>query len=493
MTSPTALPESGPYRALLNTFFPRETEARKQELWQSFLNAQGDSIDPAATNITAQHAWLQTLITAQEEIYPPLATPPSTQYQFYQNAFAAFLGPITPRQQQTYWKQFLGSIDYNFNPEPTDLAAQSAFIQYLSQVLQDTFRSVPSPDEMIKRNVLLNTFSLLISVMALLQKALATLTKNIQFDTQMQTDLTNMIAKVPILTGTSLPVGWTINTANLSKWTLGYDNISMQDVMQWMAQNIINKQSQSFTFSGNLVGPNTTQGTYAVITFSTGNPAGDPTNTSNWPSIQVTLNDSGPSTNGLGIFGSSASSNVITLALDPSKLQSMSSSQLLNTLGQTWVAFFNTGSTLDMPLQYPDADMFVTGNGSIVYPTLNVSSNGTEYESLNMTTANGTVVHSLSGLINYAQQQGLSNNAFSSGIPTPLEGTDTATTTTRTEVNTQSQQYIANLTAQQSTVKNTQSAEQSQADNMQTSLSDVTNFINQFYNTVTGLLSAIYK
>lgn len=200
MTIPT-----GSYTDLVNGYFGYLEVDEKTALWNAFLTSNG-------------------ITSAPEDFQNP-------PWRDYLAANSIDPETLTPAQLQTTYIAFLN--------QPSLQTLFTKFIQnaYLKLANIDVFPSTAtsialqqdqSPDEIKNRHLVYTIFDILIMLMGNIQDTVTVLTGNISILAKRRNEYTEMMSRVAFYQANSsnAPV---INTEDLSKWTLGYANISIRD------------------------------------------------------------------------------------------------------------------------------------------------------------------------------------------------------------------------------------------------------------------------
>ena len=460
----TALEASGTYRDIVDAFFPGESEFRKQLLWADFLQTSGLSSNPSDTDISTQVSFLTFLRN--------VATTPAPESGPFAALFDAYLGnAATTASKQSLWDQFLQQIGYSFNPAADDTQALDKFVSFLqTNYTNSNVALQSSPDEVVKRQVMLATLNLAIALLSTLQQTVGAQANNLIYYSKLNQQYIDMMSQVPLYTATAPATGWTVNTQDLSKWTLSYDGISMADVANYMASlQTSGAVDQQFVLTNHDIDndtPTTDAGLtrpFIKITFSTGdpnNPAHDP------PSITVALeaiqvNAGGAVPPGTEVvLGTPFTQdiNISSLGANPTE------SEVSTLYQQAWLSLYNSPQT--------------NSNNETLQQVINFNVNVTLTGDPAIANANQITVASVPNLTPFIQ--------------TPFQGSDTTSIQLRAEQNTQEQQYIANAQSQQDALKNTITNVQNNLSQSQTAISNQINQITSFIQDLTDLITAIF-
>ena len=470
-SSPIAFPDSNTYRVLLQSYFPRDSEERKQELWETFLQTYGYTINPSNTDELAKGRWVTFLNEIDKKPVPTTG--------FYADTLDEILGTtLSASEKQAIWERFLARMNYTFNPGSADQAAEVEFIKFLQQLLVETYYEGSSPSENTKRGILLDTFSLIISLLSLLQGTVRVHSDSLIFFSKMQETLTKLMAKTIVYTDSPDPIkGWNVNKTNLDEWKLGYP-VSIKDICNFTATSIKEGQSQDFIFTNKTA---TNDSTYMTVTF-TSNPAGfDDTTTPGGEIIPGNPNGVGmeiqffvrdpPPPGSIDFLFMNHS-----VTMDLTDLQALSVEHISEKLQTAWLALYEgRDETL--------SDVATTYS----YPPLYTGSPSTD-----LTNYTG-VTNTAEAITNFLQQNTVLGliKFPSPGITIPYTGS--ANAAIRGEVNTRMQQYIENLRSQRDAWKNRQKVIEGQLDRDKEGVAQLGNFISSIHESIRNLLSGIFR
>ncbi len=237
----------------LNDYFGTLPESFRMAVWAKYAASKGlSSLTPADTPET-QAEFLRFVqrysglgISAQSiamdnEI--PIGT------SFYQNYLNGFFGNLSAVEQKDIWNNFLYTNGYTTNP-PDSTAVQAAFANYISSISSklSTYENATllSPLEMKSRVIASDILTSLKGFLNTTQDLVKVQSITLMFYGKWQQAYTEMMTRVPNLTGGAQPKVKT-NTSDLSAFTFGYNDISLQEVIQWGVFNAM-KSTDTFTF-----------------------------------------------------------------------------------------------------------------------------------------------------------------------------------------------------------------------------------------------------
>jgi hypothetical protein len=225
----------------------QDQSALQQKVWAEFLVQEGLSQNPQPTDpnyATISNDFSNFLINqnvagnfANQLILAPTA---------FQNIANAYLGGLSPSQQQSIWQQFLQVEPNQSGQNPAinnpNLAALlndfTAFVQQASiQSIELGASNALSPNEVQQRQLVLSVFQVMLLMLSTLQNTQQVQTTLDVFYGKQVDVYTQMMAKVPIYLGGDNENAPTVNLTDLSKFNLGYDNIDVQDILNYTLES----------------------------------------------------------------------------------------------------------------------------------------------------------------------------------------------------------------------------------------------------------------
>ena len=230
-------PTSGPFGSVLDNYFGSATALEKQNLWNVFVL---DTLNQNLANVAIVNGQAVANPTNAANLntftsfVKGLALTPYPTTGPYGSILQSFLGTFNDVQKQQIWDSFLNNQGLGSNP--VDSSQSGAFLDYVQKSASWLSETVTlSPAEVQKRALMVQTFESVLAMLETLQNTVAVQAKNLVFYSKLQQQYTLM------LTGTSVyspneKNTWVYNTTDASKFTFGYDNISVDDVASYMAQ-----------------------------------------------------------------------------------------------------------------------------------------------------------------------------------------------------------------------------------------------------------------
>lgn len=297
------------YSTLLDTFFSEETATTKKDIWNGFVESQGYTTNPTDTATIRQAFNSYIRVIHSESIskkindyfsqqplsfrimlwdhfarskgstglslsesdqnmaeflvfiqrYSALGIGPDsfslnqsipTSPPFYQNFMSAYFGNLTTIEQTDIWNNFLSHYGYSTNPTDSE-SVQKQFATYIQGLssrlysLQDA--TLLSPKEMESRVIATSVLSSLKKYLNATEQQIQTQSNSLMFYGRWQQYYTDMMTRVPNLTGGEAGKV-KANTTDLSKFTFGYNNISMLDAINWGVDEALKHPSVTAAF-----------------------------------------------------------------------------------------------------------------------------------------------------------------------------------------------------------------------------------------------------
>ncbi|MBS0634108.1 MAG: hypothetical protein JSR37_01425 [Verrucomicrobia bacterium] len=153
-------------------------------------------------------------------------------------------------QKDVLWAQFLTDNGLSAS-NPLVVAQDPAILSKFMKFVQNTYDSMQtnsiSPDEVTRRGLMFSVYDLIVLMLQTLQNNVGVVANNVAFLTRYQKEYSTMMGREAgqfyIAGSKSLP---DVNFGNLSKWTLGYGQITMQDYLDTAIQTAITGGTQSY-------------------------------------------------------------------------------------------------------------------------------------------------------------------------------------------------------------------------------------------------------
>jgi len=174
---------------------------------------------------------------------------------FYNTVMQSYFGDLGASYQQQLWAAFLNNTGQTA-PSETDPVTKAAFVKFASGVLARVDESIAliqlPPDEVAKRKILFDAFDAVLKMLGIVQDTIGAQAQLLIFYGNYQQEYTKMLTRVPLYT-TSDPTTWQPNATDASKFTFGYNKISVQDISDYVAStgSTVNITNGNLSFSIN--------------------------------------------------------------------------------------------------------------------------------------------------------------------------------------------------------------------------------------------------
>jgi hypothetical protein len=201
-----------------------------------------------------------------------------------QSILQSYAGTHTSTEQQALWTLFLQQN--NIQTLPTDSAGIEAinekFLGFVTnQLLIERGRDAPlSPQAIVQRQLVFQMYQAIITMLVQIQGTVSAQTALILFYAQMQNSYASMQAAVPFLTsgnttpnppsvllnGQPLGASQTLTVADLKNLTVGFNGITLDEIIQSAVSNISNDQPYLINVNGTPTNIGISQGIFALLT-----------------------------------------------------------------------------------------------------------------------------------------------------------------------------------------------------------------------------------
>lgn len=163
----------------------------------------------------------------------------------YGSILQGFFGGLSDDNKSTLWTKFLETqgLPPNTTPLPT-AGLEGQFINFLQETASITTEGL-SPNEIARRRLFATVIQELIRLMRELQNSNVVQNALTLFYTKYQAQYMDMIAAVPVYLGQDNINTW-IPSTDPAKFTFGYDDISIQDISNYLASKQVATNSSSF-------------------------------------------------------------------------------------------------------------------------------------------------------------------------------------------------------------------------------------------------------
>lgn len=237
---PTMPPNSGIYSVIFQGLFSHLSADAQQQLWLTYLTNNGLSLTNPPTDAASVNRFLASVGAS------PI--PPTTGD--YARILQGFFGAETPEQQQLIYAQYLVNNNLSFTtPPPTDSKSLQNFVFYCSGVyLSENYDEMQSPEEIQKREIMSATFETCLQMLFNLQDTISTSGETLIFYGNWQQMYTTALTSVPTYVGGS-PIAPDTTATDPTKFTFGYNNVSVDQIGQWFAQQYSNQVNNTFVLT----------------------------------------------------------------------------------------------------------------------------------------------------------------------------------------------------------------------------------------------------
>ena len=225
----TAYPQSGTYGDIINALFTGADSAQKQTLWSSFLWSKGLAIAPGDNSLVPD---LVNYIINFKQYFPkePITFPTDGPYG---SVLQAYYGSRSDEEKQSIWQSFLSSEGLTTNPPDDSKVAD--FVKYISGTYGASSQQSLSPQEIAKRQLLLQTFNAVLQMLSTIQNTVSVQSANLVFYSLWQQEYTKMLTQTPVYVAAP-DSGWHPNATVPASFTFGYNKISVDDIAGYLAQ-----------------------------------------------------------------------------------------------------------------------------------------------------------------------------------------------------------------------------------------------------------------
>jgi len=182
-----------------------------------------------------------------------MAIPPASGA--FGNVFGAFFGAYTDEEKKQIWQNYLTTYGYYTPPASPPSPNDPAYGEYVARLnelanyaqtvfVRDQGMYNLSPEEVAKRNIMFLIWDLSFLMLKTVQNSLAVSSQSVIYNSKLQEMYTRILTRIPIYTSAS-DQGTVSNIASAFK--LGYDNLSLEDVANYMTASAV---GTTFQLSG---------------------------------------------------------------------------------------------------------------------------------------------------------------------------------------------------------------------------------------------------
>jgi hypothetical protein len=154
---------------------------------------------------------------------------------FYSNLLSSFFGGISSQEQQEIWDRFVQNNGVTASTPDTDALKQkfSEHVQgtFVRRAEREAFLEL-SPREIKARISLFESINEISKMLATIQNAVAVQAGALIFYGGLQEEYTKMMSRVPTY-GPASDAGSVVTNSDPSKFTFGYNKVTLQEVIEW--------------------------------------------------------------------------------------------------------------------------------------------------------------------------------------------------------------------------------------------------------------------
>ena len=245
---------SSPLTLTANALLGISTEAADSLF--SFRNGETNGpITDTATTASDYLEWLPTFLRDNEG---QGSTPDANILLFIENTLLSFnkIDATDPNSFSTVFNTLAKFRAYlglsNSEAIPNDTAARAAFLMFLQEnqatIQKSEAVNAISPQEQEIRNAIFATYSIILKMLSVLQRASQVEAKSQEIYADWMSSITDQISSTPMY-GPTDQNKIVANSADFGKTTLGYGNITVRDVLSYLMNQIQTNNSTDETFT----------------------------------------------------------------------------------------------------------------------------------------------------------------------------------------------------------------------------------------------------
>jgi hypothetical protein len=162
------------------------------------------------------------------------------QNSIYSNIMDGYFGDLSGDGKNQIWQSFLQASGLTSNPATNDTAAAIAFSKFIQGTYNASQTLSLSPTEVVQRHLIFSVYQIILTLLKSVQQNVQVIGSNITFLGRYQAAYTDQEAAlanafyIASPTDTNTPH---VNATDLSKWTLGFDNLTIKDYLKTAIQN----------------------------------------------------------------------------------------------------------------------------------------------------------------------------------------------------------------------------------------------------------------
>ncbi len=423
----------------------------------------------------------------------PYEAPPPAIGSLYGNILDAFFSTLSDAQKQEIWVGFLKTLnlpaDTPIGSVPVNLATQQLFYTFIQQLIaQKEMSIIPtatndqlSPDEIKKRNIMFGVLNSVISMLLSLQNTVTVEAQNLVFFGKWQNAYTDMLTRVPSYVGEESSAVH-VDLTNLSNFTFGYNNISVEDIAKWWANNQVTlgtNNNQSFDIGGvssiTTTGNATTVNSVSLNFFNSG--------------ISIDTNSTTYTTTNGVTTSQTVGGQVATIAIPTNA--SLTFDQNVANFKTAFTNFWPQAGGVSSTQSNAYLNSLPTSTQNIDVNSTNFGDQGTLIQSK---------IFSQSDTVNDPNSIFSLLKPYTYVAPSNVTKTDDArknvsdaASKARAEINARDQQYIESIRSNRQTVQDAQQQVQANLDQSRQNISQQTDLISSIIDSLKGLIAAIFR
>ncbi len=191
---------------------------------------------------------------------------------FYNTVMGSYFGDLSQNEQQKLWDLFLQNNNLTTAPSSSDPAMQAQFVHFAigmyARANEVQSQVALPPTEVAKRKILSDTIDIVLQMLNVVQQTVGEQAQLLLFVGKWQQEYTKMISRVPIYLPSPANT-WKPDATDASRFTLGFNNISIKEVSEYVVSTNSTIQlsnglmtftlsTNSCTFSSGLITQTTT-------------------------------------------------------------------------------------------------------------------------------------------------------------------------------------------------------------------------------------------
>ncbi len=404
-------------------------------------------------------------------INPFLPSPPDVGTS-YGNIMDAFFSTLSDGQKQQIWVNFLKA---NNLTDPVPPGQEQLFLTFIQQQIASNAVQVPSyvndtlsPDEVKKRNITFGVLNSVLNMLLALQNTVTVEAQDVAFYGKWQKAYTDMLTRVPTYIGGEAS-NVHVDLNDLSKFTLGYNDISVEDIAKWWAQERIDGKNDTFSIS-TYTTLSATETQYVTINFS---PSG----------IDWSITSQGTNS------GGTLPQAVVTASAGATFDQSVTNYE--NAFKTFWIAFSGNIAAFSANQAQAYVNAFPSAPATIQANTTDT----TQQKQLVQAQIFAQTAKNTDPYVNFEILKPYTYVAPANitQATDPKRTLSDAASKARAEINSRDQQYIENIRSLRQTVQDQQQQIQANLDQSRQTIPQQADLFNSIIDSLKGILASIYR